>query len=1170
MTVKFTNNASTTVGTGINASANSLTVASASSFPSLSGTDDYCYLTLQGATNTTREVVKATALSGNTFTIVRAQDNTSAASWVAGDVVELRMTAALLTDVIDAATVEGVKTNYQYTPTAGQTVFSGADNASATMIINQAALVSVYMNGVRLVQGTDYTVSSANNTVTLGIGATTADIIDIEVYGNFVGQSGAAVGITGGSITGTAITATSLSATGTATLNTLVSNNATISGGSLDGVTIGGTTRGAISGNAISGTSFASTGNMTFGDNDKAIFGAGGDLQIYSDGTTGQVTGNVNVTGTVTADGLTVTGTLGNWSIDSQGVIQTFTRNSTNYIRASDASGALRFDTGGSIGRLNIASNGDVSLYEDTGTTPKLAWSATNERLTLTGSDYQFNIQQGANQPWYTRAVSDGTFRLHLNGTGDVLTADTSGNVGIGTSSPRTLLHVTGLTGDDDPALGSSAAPVFISNTANSYGLNIGVNNAGAGWLQAQSNTASTAYNLLLNPLGGNVGIGTSSPANKLHVAGGKLQITGATGGGAGGGYLSGETATEFHIVSEDYTGAGYADIVFDSGNGSGSSYLERMRIDSSGNVGIGTSSPDYRLEVEEAGTGSGLGGIAAATATAGGNAGYRWVTGGTARFAMATIGSAGLEGLRIYDNNNASERMRIDASGNVGIGQSAPYNSSKLDVVGSIISTSQTIGTYAANNAGFDFAAGTKVGRFFSTSSDATGGHMTFVTGAGGGSERMRIDASGNVGIGTSSPTSGGGLTLSSSTTAQGFIDFKNTVDGDSGFIGNAKALVTGGATNQLGVRGGTSGIAFSVASAEAMRIDTSGNLLVGKITTALATAGLTLGGAGFASLTRSGAEALNVNRLSSDGDLAVFYKDSAVVGSIGTDTSRFKVKSNSLALYLENEGNKQLVWGNVSGVPYFYPQSDNDTNIGFPTQRFKDLTLSGTSNVGVGRFTAQSLVHSAATLVLGHEGSSKSQIRAYGINAGTIGSLEFMVSASDGTGSNSMTLDASGNLLVGTTSATGSGASSGKQVNQFNGAVANGLYVDDTRTAAGTDVAIIFGRGATITGSITTTLTTTAYVTSSDQRLKENIADADDAGSKIDAIQVRKFDWKADGSHQDYGMVAQELLEVAPEAVSAPEDPEEMMGVDYSKLVPMMLKEIQSLRARIAALES
>jgi len=105
---------------------------------------------------------------------------------------------------------------------------------------------------------------------------------------------------------------------------------------------------------------------------------------------------------------------------------------------------------------------------------------------------------------------------------------------------------------------------------------------------------------------------------------------------------------------------------------------------------------------------------------------------------------------------------------------------------------------------------------------------------------------------------------------------------------------------------------------------------------------------------------------------------------------------------------------------------------------------------------------------------------------------------------------------------------------------------------------------------GSISVSGTTTTYGTSSDQRLKENIADADDSGELIDAIQVRKFDWKTDGSHQDYGMVAQELQTVAPEAVSAPENPDEMMAVDYSKLVPMLIKEIQTLRARVADLES
>jgi hypothetical protein len=58
---------------------------------------------------------------------------------------------------------------------------------------------------------------------------------------------------------------------------------------------------------------------MNFPDNNKAIFGAGSDLQIYSDGTTGQVTGNVNVTGTVTADGLTVDGALSSGGITTTG-----------------------------------------------------------------------------------------------------------------------------------------------------------------------------------------------------------------------------------------------------------------------------------------------------------------------------------------------------------------------------------------------------------------------------------------------------------------------------------------------------------------------------------------------------------------------------------------------------------------------------------------------------------------------------------------------------------------------------------------------------------------------------------------------------------------------------------------------------------------------------------
>jgi hypothetical protein len=165
-------------------------------------------------------------------------------------------------------------------------------------------------------------------------------------------------------------------------------------------------------------------------------------------------------------------------------------------------------------------------------------------------------------------------------------------------------------------------------------------------------------------------------------------------------------------------------------------------------------------------------------------------------------------------------------------------------------------------------------------------------------------------------------------------------------------------------------------------------------------------------------------------------------------------------------------------------------------------------------------------------------------------------------------MTLNASGNLLVGTTNDAGTNA---EGFLFYDGSGASRFYIGHVNGTANGTQYTVFNYNSTKIGDITQSGTTAVlYNTSSDERLKENITDANDAGDKIDAIKVRQYDWKADGSHQDYGMVAQELQVVAPEAVSAPEDPEEMMGVDYSKLVPMMLKEIQSLRARVAALES
>ena len=154
---------------------------------------------------------------------------------------------------------------------------------------------------------------------------------------------------------------------------------------------------------------------------------------------------------------------------------------------------------------------------------------------------------------------------------------------------------------------------------------------------------------------------------------------------------------------------------------------------------------------------------------------------------------------------------------------------------------------------------------------------------------------------------------------------------------------------------------------------------------------------------------------------------------------------------------------------------------------------------------------------------------------------------------------IDSTGNLLVGTTNTTktntGFRVESGV-ANTSRGST--GSFFEFYDTGSGSRIGFISNSGGVAT----------LYNTTSDQRLKTNIVDA--PSGNIDSIKVRSFDWVGNGSHQPYGMVAQELIEVAPYAVNKPENPDEMMAVDYSKLVPMMIKEIQDLKQRIASLEN
>jgi hypothetical protein len=138
------------------------------------------------------------------------------------------------------------------------------------------------------------------------------------------------------------------------------------------------------------------------------------------------------------------------------------------------------------------------------------------------------------------------------------------------------------------------------------------------------------------------------------------------------------------------------------------------------------------------------------------------------------------------------------------------------------------------------------------------------------------------------------------------------------------------------------------------------------------------------------------------------------------------------------------------------------------------------------------------------------------------------------------------------------------------------NSPFINHSQTATSLQTYYAFTNGNGVVGTIKCTGSTTQFNTSSDVRLKKNVVDAPSAIASIQQIGIKSFDWKADDLHQEYGVIAQELDAIAPEAVSHGGTEDEMWGVDYSKLVPRMIKAMQeqaetinALTARIVALE-
>jgi len=145
-----------------------------------------------------------------------------------------------------------------------------------------------------------------------------------------------------------------------------------------------------------------------------------------------------------------------------------------------------------------------------------------------------------------------------------------------------------------------------------------------------------------------------------------------------------------------------------------------------------------------------------------------------------------------------------------------------------------------------------------------------------------------------------------------------------------------------------------FKTNDTEAMRIDSGGNLLVGKATTAIETVGINLFGTGRILATADGDDVVVLNRKNSDGDIAVFKKDSSTtVGSIGTLSSKIHVGSGDTSLFFDSLRDALVPHNGSTNAA-----RDAAIDLGRDVVRFKDLYLSGGALTSTVKFLTNTTV--------------------------------------------------------------------------------------------------------------------------------------------------------------------------------------------------------------------
>lgn len=674
------NNAATYISGAITDVATSVTLLDATDFPDPGS--DYYLVTLVGVSGVTGrednwEIVKVTAKVGSTLTIERAQEGTTAQAWPTNTPIQMRITAGSMTLPDNVAITGG---SIDGTPIGATTASTG--------VFTDLDANTVQLTGGTGSQGT----MSWNNdeeTVDLVLDGATLQIGQ-EIHYHVRNSTGTQ--ITNGTpcmVTGT------LGASGRLTIAPMDGSNF-----ANEIYYIGVATEDIDAG---------ADGKVTHFGKVRGINTAG-----YSDGDVLYID-PVNAGAFVTTEP-----SLG---IKTPAAIVVYANaNGTIFVRHATSVGVHDLHD---VQLTSIGAN-EVLKYDGT------KW--VNNTLAEAGiaTSAQGALADSAVQPNDNVTLGSGTFTGDLTVDSQTLYVDSTNNrVGVGTASPTNNLTI---------GLGSFSSPA--PNTVGIYGSAAGAVYTAAGH-DFITETGGTLYNAtntehfwrtgsverMRIDASGNVGIGTSSPAYRLEIP--------ATGPVAAnlGGILIGANGTDIQssigTLRHQATGAsGY--MSFDT-NGS-----ERMRIDYSGDVAIGTSTPAARL--------SGTNGLVIEKATPG------LALAGTSRSYLQYVTGTSF---KIFDQTLGVDRVTLDSSGRVGIGTASPGQ--KLDVAGSVALSNNATYIYSKDSAG---TATRTLGMnsantFYVGPIDAyAGGSIQYGASSGVAShvwltaatERMRIDSAGNV----------------------------------------------------------------------------------------------------------------------------------------------------------------------------------------------------------------------------------------------------------------------------------------------------------------------------------------------------------------------------------------------------------------------------------------